>query len=356
MYGSGILRVFISIYLLCSSYFASSSTFSSSSLNLNPRTAPFRKISPTGTLPQRNTSCIVEYSTSHYPDYFLFHAHIPKTGGTTIYRCITKFWDVRQKGGIIQGVTSEIKKSCNCRHVEVSKLSTMNYLSCEIYGNGDFPFIISALKSRNIFPFTMIRHPLNYIFSAFGHHASRRGKSACQNFNAIINADQKPNSSSAACIHYDIRNLQTRALSSSDPQSFEPHTLGPANITQAMSVLRNEMFFVGITRYFRASMCLLAYQMGQLHLHTSVCDCRQLDPTKDFLEASLPTNLRQIMSPEAMAILRSSYINLDEVLYSFAMNLFLTRIGIVERETNMLLLCANMDGEAIMARKMILES
>jgi hypothetical protein len=347
----------MSLYILLSfsSSVAARSSSSFSSLDLNYRTAPFRKISPTGTLPLRNTSCIVKYSTSNYQDYFLLHAHIPKTGGTTIYRCITKFWDVRHKYGIVQGVTSK-SKICDCRNVSVEKLNTMNYLSCEINGNGDLPYITSALNGKNIIPFTMIRHPLDYIYSAFGHHASRsRGKGACQNFNAIIAADRNPNSP-AACIHYDIRNLQTRSLSSSDPQSFEPHTLGPANLTQALSVLRNEMFFVGITRYFRASMCLFAYQMGQLHLHTSVCDCRQLDPANEILGHSQPASIRQIMSPEAMGILRSSYINLDEILYSFAMDLFLTRIGIVEREAKMVLLCAELDGEDIMARKLILES
>jgi hypothetical protein len=82
----------------------------------------------------------------------------------------------------------------------------------------------------------------------------------------------------------------------------------------------------------------------QIHLHTSVCDLIQ----QKIFSKLLFRPISDDMSPEAMAIFRSSYINLDEALSIFAMNLFLTRIGIVERETNMLLLCANMDGEAIM--------
>jgi hypothetical protein len=350
------LILLLSLSLYCFTFVIVDSA--SSSFDLNYRTAPLRKISPIGTLPQRTTSCIVEYSTSHYPDYFLFHAHIPKTGGTSFSRCFTKFWDKPRTEGVIQGFAAP-----NCRSWKpTANQSHIKYLSCEIYANGDLTYVSSTLHNsphlKNLIMITMIRHPLNYIFSAFGHHASKR-KEACQNFNAIINADQNPNSSSAACIHYDIRNLQTRALSSSDPQSFEPHTLGPANLTQAMSVLRNEMFFVGITRYFRASMCLLAYQMDQLHLHTSVCDCRQLGAANKIIRANKSSNSslnhEDVLSADAAEVLHSQYINLDELLYNYALDIFLSRIFVAERHEKIKLLCADTDGETIMLRKQLMK-
>lgn len=328
-------------------------------MSLGYHDAPFRRITATGRLRRRNTTCILEYSTIQYQNYFFLHAHIPKTGGTTIYRCFTEVWDPRHTGGIIQGVLSPgTSKSTLCRNVVVDSVQNnpkMKYLSCEIYGNGDFQYILSAVKRTNVIPFTMIRHPVDYIFSAFGHHAKVRPSKACQNFNQIILTDQSPNSTQQ-CARYDMRNLQTRSLSNSPLESFEPGTLGPANITQAISVLRDDMFFVGITAYFRASMCLFSYQMGQLHLHPHQCDCRNLDSSTKLLKGSMPTNPQHIVSPEAMAILRSSYINLDEILYNFALDLFISRIIMVERKTNQVLLCSHTDGEAIMARKLILQN
>ena len=252
----------------------------------------------------------------------------------------------------------------NCRSWKPnSNQSHLKYLSCEVYANGDLTYVTSILNNppystKTLIMITMIRHPLNYIFSAFGHHALRR-KKACQNFNAIITADLNPNSSSASCTHYDIRNLQTRALSSSDRESFEPYTFGPANLTQALSVLRNEMFFVGITRYYRASMCLFAYQLGQLHLHTSVCDCRQLETASKVIRANKSSNStlnhRDILSTDAAEVLYSQYINLDELLYNYALDLFLWRIFAAERHVKIKLLCANTDGDAIMFRKQLMK-
>jgi hypothetical protein len=321
-------------------------SFSSSFDELSYRTAPFRVITPNGTLPQRKSPCVVEYSTSNYPDHLFYHVHIPKTGGQTIYGCMLRSWG--REGGFIQG-----NGSPNCRNVSRDVLSSIHYLSCEITYNGEFSSIMSSLKrtNREIMAFTMIRQPLSYVFSALEHHITRRGHAACQDFNAIIVADRK---NFSACAHYDIRNLQTRVFSSSDPKSFDPTTFGPANLTQALSILRNELFSIGITGYFRASLCLLAYQMGQLHLHKPVCDCRQLDPTIKIFQKNKSSNStlnrHNLLSAEALEVLLSQYINLDEILYNYALDLFLSRIIVAERHENIKLLCAHTDDEAIMLR------
>jgi hypothetical protein len=331
--------------------FVSASSSSSFSSYLDYRTAPLKKIPLIGTLQQRNTSCIVDYSTSNYKNHFLFHAHIPKTGGTSISQCMFKFWDMRHQGGIVQGTKV---RPPNCRKVAVEKLTPMKYLSCEIYSNGDFSFIISSLKRTNVMPFTMIRHPLSHALSALEHHIKRRGHAACQDFNAIITADRK---NVSACAHYDIRNLQTRALSSSDPRSIASGT-GSANLTQALLVLRNEMFSVGITGYFRASLCLLAYQMGQLHLHKSVCDCH-LGPTNKVIRANESSNStlkhQNVLSADAADVLYSQYINLDKILYNYALDLFLSRIIVAESNEKIKLLCAHSDGQAIMLHREIVK-
>jgi len=56
---------------------------------------------------------------------------------------------------------------------------------------------------------------------------------------------------------YDLHNLQTNVL-------------GHRNLTLAKDIIE-KIFWFGITEYFDASMCLLAYQLGQFN--TALCDC-----------------------------------------------------------------------------------
>lgn len=59
------------------------------------------------------------------------------------------------------------------------------------------------------------------------------------------------------CDMYDLHNLQTTRLSN-------------GNLTEAIDII-DRMFWVGITEYFDASICLLAYQLGQFSF--KLCDC-----------------------------------------------------------------------------------
>ena len=58
---------------------------------------------------------------------------------------------------------------------------------------------------------------------------------------------------------YDLHNMQTTRLAY-------------GNLTKAIDIL-DKMFWVGITEYFDASICLLAYQLGQFNF--KLCDCNQ---------------------------------------------------------------------------------
>jgi hypothetical protein len=394
--------------VLCSS--SLSSSFSSSSISsslgdLNLKRAPFPNITSTGSVSfsaqgATPSPCIVSGLTENYPNYFFFHAHIPKTDEGAMTQCFYQQWDRSHQQGIVQdravvGVTASSSRLYRCRDTSFPSLSKMKYLSCQIYGSGDLSATLFALnsnlpKGQKVLPFTLIRHPMEYIFSALNHHLVVRRGVACQNFHEILlsdslaspdtdsdsdpDSDLDPSSTNQShparhCAHYDIQNLQTRALSHSfgrtpaaapAPGVAESHyhgDLGSANLTDALLVLRNEMFFVGITSYFRASMCLFAAQLGQLHLHLSACNCNEMKPSpKSLKEEDVPMDPTQVMSAKEMAILRSKYINLDEVLYDYALDLFLTRVGIVERQSKVALLCDHTDGEAIMIRKRLLES
>ena len=52
-----------------------------------------------------------------------------------------------------------------------------------------------------------------------------------------------------------------------------------------------------------------------------------------------------------MKVLEKKYINLDNMLYHIALDLFVQRILLAERETRMQLLCSATDGPEIMVLK-----
>ena len=59
------------------------------------------------------------------------------------------------------------------------------------------------------------------------------------------------------CEMYDLHNLQATRLSN-------------GNLTEAIETI-DKIFWLGITEYFDASICLLAYQLGQFSF--KLCDC-----------------------------------------------------------------------------------
>ena len=298
-------------------------------------------------------SCILSYRGDYYPDTTFFHLHIPKTGGSTFAQCL-RCWDNRK-------LLMPTAPLCNCKEFNVSDdflkvLTTKNkqVISCEISsgvpGPGNLNTFLAKLSIPSIKVLTFIRKPIDHVMSAFLHMKSRKKHtSSCSSFKAIFESYE--NKKKKNCTHYDIRNMQTASLSLS---SFAN---GNTNLTAAVSFLSERVFFFGITSYYRTSLCLLAYQLGQLELHRSVCDCsthahvsvkhanvytKQSSNSPAFLDE---------LSIEDMKTLTSAYINLDNVLYHVAMQVFLQRVLIAEQDSGQQLLCEAVDGEEVMTLK-----
>jgi hypothetical protein len=173
-------------------------------------------------------------------------------------------------------------------------------------------------------------------------HYKLNVKKSCQTFEEIFASDS--GDKSKRCEHYGIKNLQTAVMSTDG-----------TNLTTALSFLYTKVFFFGITGYYRASLCLLGYQLGQLdHLHAKVCDCSNTEVTEkhsNVVRKNDNATFENVLSPEGQKTLESKYIDQDTVLYQAALRLFLQRVLIVEQETGMQLLCAHTDGEAIVVMK-----
>ena len=220
----------------------------------------------------------IHVSKKLYPSLFFLHFHIPKTGGTTFKDLVV----VNNSQGIDRikncGFTYVGHKSSGAATKYASTLDVIKS-GCSYYshesGATDCKFYLDTIEFnlpyKNIRSMTMIRQPLDHAFSAIGHYARYHEKGnlrRCSGLHAYLG---KFTSSSfflqqlcnihigGNCEMYDLHNLQTTRLAS-------------GNLTNAMDIL-DKMFWVGITEYFDASICLLAYQLGQFN--EKLCDCKQ---------------------------------------------------------------------------------
>ena len=290
-----------------------------------------------------NCNCIVNFDTRAYSEDFFFHLHIPKTGGRTFLDCLN-CWNKHMVitpdvGFLCYGVNIPNLKS-------LVQNKTKRVVSCEIKEERQLSYILHELNMPALKIITHIRKPVELLFSAvIQYYTDRSVYNPCRNFREIIEADMNPDA--MQCERYSLQNIQTSALS--------PGKV--ADVGEAVAFLSKNVYHFGITTFYRASLCLLAYQMGQLRMH-STCDCSK-NSEFSIRQSNLNENKaghgeissEQLLSAHDMKVLEKKYINLDNMLYHIALDLFVQRILLAERETRMQLLCSATDGPEIMVLK-----
>ena len=290
--------------------------------------------------------CLINFDSRAYTGDSFFHLHIPKTGGLTFAECLL-CWD---KSAVYFAPAEVRNYLCNRVNTTLVKAQFQSgerkVVSCEIQLPGQLPDFLRKLLVSKVRIITFIREPLVHIFSAIMHFLSQPAKHSCKTFQDIIQADEDHHA--PQCYRYNLHNIQTSALS-----------IGHStNITQAITFLTKNVFHVGITGYYRTSYCLLAFQLGQLSLHANVCDCsrhsiNQMRHSNDHntkIGHEIIGNAN-ILSDDDLITLESKYINLDRMLYQASLHLFLERVIIAEKAVGFPLLCADTDGEGVMAMK-----
>ena len=291
--------------------------------------------------------CVIDFDTRAYPGQFFYHLHIPKTGGMTFLDCL-RCWDREAESD-----TASYEDGWTCDGVNINKLKDQiskklkNIVSCEIKVAGQLNSFLTSANMPKMKIITHIRKPTELIFSAIiQYYTDPRIINPCRNFRELIQADASPDA--IQCERYVLQNMQTAALS---PRKV-------ANITEAIAFLSKNIFHFGMTSYYRASLCLLAFQLKQLKMHSAVCDCRRYNQSvlrhsnrnHDKVGHTKISDVK-LLSASDMKVLESKYINMDNVLYQTALSLFLHRIIIAEKSANMQLLCAATDGEEIISLK-----
>ena len=232
-----------------------------------------------------------------------------------------------------------LKKQIESRHKTI--------VSCEIQRLEHLPLFLGQLQLPNVRIITFIRRPLDHLFSSIMHVLLHKpNENPCRNFHEVIEAHENPRAQ--RCHHYRLINKQTAALSLSND----------ANVNEAIHFVSKNAFHFGITSLYRTSLCLLAYQLGQLSRNAKVCDCSLQSGTGVRHSNSHNTGINhsvvssaKILSDDDLTILESKFINLDRVLYDVSLWLFLERVMIAEIDEGMSLLCASTDGEGVMLMK-----
>ena len=127
---------------------------------------------------------------------------------------------------------------------------------------------------------------------------------------------------SPECTFYKLDNLQTAHI-------------GDKDLETALTRLNN-LFWIGITEHYDASICLLSYQLGQFD--STRCNCSGTLVKPGNRGASLKHRL-----PDLRDVYKRTYQ--DTVLYQRAYELFLLRIHTAESDVGSPILCKNRDGE-----------
>ena len=260
---SRLLSLLLSLVFLCFilvSVYGNEVTLHEPLINDFPPIKLFPKKNILRQFDNKKCNCIFNFDSRAYPGEVFFHLHIPKTGGTTFAQCLLcldkddVYFAAEETKGYSCALTNKtiLKKEIESDHKKI--------ISCEIQLRGQLPSFLTHLNMPNMRIITFIREPLNLLFSALMHFRNSRDMTGCKNFRELIETDEDINKSHK-CKRYNLHNMQTAALSLNRE----------ANISEAVTFVSKNVFHFGITRFYRTSLCLLAYQLG-----TIVASCGSL--------------------------------------------------------------------------------
>jgi len=131
-----------------------------------------------------------------------------------------------------------------------------------------------------------------------------------------------------------------------------------ATVEDAVKVLDDELFFVGIVEHFELSLCLLEYQLGMFDPEkcSSSCDESSLvkkDPTAgDTTAANSDESIQATNTAEQHALdvdkmtftvqdLKAiqDLTRLDAIIYAHGLDMFFKRIKVIEKEYGITMFC-----------------
>jgi hypothetical protein len=108
------------------------------------------------------------------------------------------------------------------------------------------------------------------------------------------------------------------------------------------AAIRNidSMFWFGVFEYYDASVCLLAFQLGQFDARLCSCAAPARAPLSRLVPVSMSSNRSKadLLSVAEVSELAELTL-LDAALYDHSLRVFMRRVASAERATNTTILC-----------------
>mmetsp|Transcript_6344 Transcript_6344/g.21356 ORF Transcript_6344/g.21356 Transcript_6344/m.21356 type:complete len:336 (-) Transcript_6344:156-1163(-) len=257
--------------------------------------------------------------------HFVFH-HIPKTGGTTFQAAVSRGELAHDWKGC-RGATWD-KYSGHFKDnfpgiVEQATSGDCNVICYELNaGQIGHERAMCHLMNEGFLAMTLLREPTSHVMSMITHHLARNEYSSVAE--KLFNITCK----SAAHNTYMCENPQVAHLS---PR---------ADATHAVELLRDNYFFFGLTEHMLASFCLLAFQLGDTYTgpftkRRCACAATRVSHESHINVARQPTSFT---AREVSAIINLT--DVDRQLYDAMRKEFYRRLGVVEREWGIQMMCS----------------
>jgi hypothetical protein len=234
------------------------------------------------------------------------HIHIPKTGGTAFRllfnsdNCGYPADGASERAYNIVADLNQNRRHCIFFSHEFKSLTRLHSA-------------LGVSSSRAPRTLMFFRDPIMHAVSAVGHMLRKRVK-GCETISRAALGQ---------CKFYNLNNMQTTIV-------------GNRDVEAAISNMR-KVFWIGIVEHYDASICLLAYQLGQLN--KKACSC------SGWLVA--PANRGHPKYTHSYKSIEVGYqqLYLDNVLYQEAYKTFLLRVHNAETASGHQFLCPNRDGQ-----------
>jgi len=308
-----------------------------------------------------------------FPALFFF-LHIPKTAGTTFQAYLKQtLCNNNPKSAIFKWCP--LQGGLTWPDTEINNIidPVTNLLTCSVAEKETGIQRLRHLQftlHQPVLGLTMLRDPYFSVISALGHDLWRgRIVSPSDKLHAYMNQtcsgwgeERWSQDQGVECgwpyQGYNIRNRLMKSLIGGEADVDDSKELEMATVEDAVKVLDDELFFVGIVEHFELSLCLLEYQLGMFDPEkcSSSCDESSLvkkDPTAgDTTAANSDESIQATNTAEQHALdvdkmtftvqdLKAiqDLTRLDAIIYAHGLDMFFKRIKVIEKEYGITMFC-----------------
>lgn len=226
----------------------------------------------------------------------------------------------------------------------------------------------SQIKNKPVFGLSFLRDPYAATLSALSHDVwtkritgeSLPGKlkryldGSCNAWNTTRDISAS-DCNAYPFTGYDMRNRVSKFLLDGKRNDFDVPSTTDATVEDVKHIIEHELFFVGIAEYYEESLCLLEYQLDIFDPSkcNRTCDDAALGGSRktsmrgnvvhDNAALRYPSVRRLRFGLEDLKAIQQLSLQ-DAQVYAHGLNLFMSRIKVVEQEHGVTIVCPAASG------------